>query len=166
MEISDNIYPPFNYVFGRPLKYTPDELIEKFAEYVQWCKDNPIKLELKEQGLRGNGAVDTTKTEYKPRFLNLRGFLSFIGGSDVYWHELEEGKHKEHFSKVKKAISTYIQSYQIEYAAAGVFKENIVSRLNGLTDKQEHKHEGDGIKIVVQSEEEKSKIEGIGDLGI
>lgn len=162
----DNIYPPFNYVFGRPLKYTPDELIEKFAEYVLWCKDNPIKVEVQETGIRGNNIVDAKKVEYKPRFLNLRGFLSFIGGSDVYWHELEEGKHKEHFSKVKKAIKTYIESYQIEYAAAGVFKENIVSRLNGLTDKQEHKHEGDGIKIVVQSEEEKNKIESIGDLDV
>lgn len=162
----DNIYPPFNYVFGRPLKYTPDELIEKFAEYVLWCKDNPIKVEVQETGVRGNNIVNAKKVEYKPRFLNLRGFLSFIGGSDVYWHELEEGKHKEHFSKVKKAIKTYIESYQIEYAAAGVFKENIVSRLNGLTDKQEHKHEGDGIKIVVQSEEEKNKIESIGDLDV
>lgn len=162
----DNIYPPFNYVFGRPLKYTPDELIEKFAEYVLWCKDNPIKVEVQETGIRGNNIVDAKKVEYKPRFLNLRGFLSFIGGSDVYWSQLEDGKNAEHFSKVKKAIKTYIESYQIEYAAAGVFKENIVSRLNGLTDKQEHKHEGDGIRIVVQSEEEESKIEGIGDLGI
>lgn len=163
---TDNVYPPFNYVFGRPLKYTPDELIQKFHEYVQWCKDNPIKVEQREQGLRGNGAVDATKTELKPRFLNLRGFLSFIGGSDVYWSQLEDGKNAEHFSKVKKAIKTYIESYQIEYAATGVFKENIVSRLNGLTDKQEHKHEGDGVKIVVQSEEEKRKIEGIAELGV
>lgn len=162
----DNIYPPFNYVFGRPLKYTPDELIEKFAEYVLWCKDNPIKVEVQETGIRGNNIVDAKKVEYKPRFLNLRGYLNYIGGSDVYWSQLENGRLKVEFSKVKRAISQYIQSYQLEYAAAGVFKENIVSRLNGLTDKQEHKHEGDGIKIVVQSEEEKNKIESIGDLDV
>ena len=50
--------------------------------------------------------------------------------------------------------------------AAGIFKENIISRLLGLKDKQEVENKGEGWKIIVNSEEEKKMVEGLKDLDI
>jgi hypothetical protein len=51
-------------------------------------------------------------------------------------------------------------------AAAGIFKENIISRLLGLKDKKEVENTGEGLRIVVNSEEEKQKLESIKNLDI
>ena len=51
-------------------------------------------------------------------------------------------------------------------AAAGIFKENIISRLLGLKDKKEVENTGEGWKIIVNSEEEKSKVEDIQNLDV
>ena len=51
-------------------------------------------------------------------------------------------------------------------ASAGLFKENIVSRMLGLKDKQEVEQKGEGWKIIVNSEEEKKMVEGLKDLDI
>jgi hypothetical protein len=79
---------------------------------------------------------------------------------------LEEGKRAEEFLKVKEKIKNYCESYQKEMAAAGIFKENIISRLLGLKDKKEVENTGEGLRIVVNSEEEKQKLESMKDLQI
>lgn len=90
----------------------------------------------------------------------------FIGKTESWWKNLEDGKRGEEFLKVKEIIKTYCESFQKEMAAAGIFKENIISRLLGLKDKQEVENTGEGLKIVVNSEEEKRKLESMKDLQI
>ena len=51
-------------------------------------------------------------------------------------------------------------------ATAGVFNANIVSRLLGLADKKAVEAAGEGITIVVKSEEEKDKLQNINELGV
>ena len=93
-------------------------------------------------------------------------FLVFIGKTESWWKNLEEGKRAEEFLKVKEKIKNYCENYQKEMAAAGIFKENIISRLLGLKDKQEVENKGEGFKIIVHSEEEKKIVEGLKDLDI
>lgn len=125
---------PFNYKLGRPLKYTPSELLDKFAEYVQWCHDHPLADYSTTRYANGNFAH---VEEPKPRRISIDGFLVFVGGSDRWWSELKNGKEGENFSKVKDAIKKYCETSQTDMAAAGLLKENIISRLLGLADRQQ-----------------------------
>ena len=66
--------------------------------------------------------------------------------------------------RVKAHIKKYCETIQIDMAAAGLLKENIISRLLGLADKKAVTT--DGVKIVVESQEQKEAIESLGNLGI
>lgn len=151
---------PVHNPLGRPLKFTPSELVDKFAEYVQWCNDNPFK-----SGKRtdyANGFSDVK--ENFARRVSISGFLAYIGTDFRWWEELENGKLAEDFSKVKSYIKNYCETSQADMASAGLLKENIISRLLGLADKKAVTT--DGVKIVVESQEQKEAIESLGNLGI
>lgn len=161
----DALYPPF--VIGRPLKYKPAELLEKFQEYLDWAKANPIEAIFQTSGVSFTGdSYGNTNKKLIPRLVSVSGFLVHIGQSESWWKMLEEGKHGADFLKVKDKIKSYCETYQKEMAAAGLFKENIVSRMLGLKDKQQVENTGETIKIIVNSEEEKAAIEGMKDLQI
>lgn len=153
----------FNKGRGRPLKYKPEELLEKFAEYVQWCDDNPIVARTDIGYPNGHTAANR---EYKPRYVSIGGFLIFIGGTEDWWSHLEEGKKGKEFFKVKSIIKEYCTQYQLEMATTGLMKQNIISRLLGLTDKKEVQTTGEGVTIVVKNDDEKKKLENIGNLGV
>lgn len=131
---NENIYPPFRNPLGRPLKFTPKELAEKFAEFVQWCKDNPIIISTSVSYANGNWSESK---EEKPRLISVGSFLVYIGAEDSWWAMLDKGKQGEEFLRVKANIKNFCVSYQKEMASAGIFKENIISRLLGLADKQQ-----------------------------
>lgn len=167
VDITD-MYPPFVYSkVGRPLSYKPMELLEKFVEYIEWAKEHPIENVFKTTGTSyaGDGYGNTNRN-IKPRLISISGFLVFIGKTESWWKNLEEGKRAEEFLKVKEKIKNYCESYQKEMAAAGIFKENIISRLLGLKDKKEVENTGEGFKIIVNSEDEKKRIESMKDLQI
>lgn len=130
---NDNIYPPFRNPLGRPLKYTPEQLAEKFAEYVDWCRANPIVVRSRVTYANGNYAENS---EEKPRLISVEGFQLWIGVSERWWAEIDESKKGDTFSKVKSEIKKYCENYQKEMASSGLFKENIISRLLGLADRQ------------------------------
>lgn len=167
-DISD-MYPPFMYAkeVGRPLSYKPKELLEKFVDYIEWAKAHPIENIYETSGTSFTGdSYGNTNKNFKPRLISIGGFLVFIGKTESWWKMLEEGKRAEEFLKVKENIKNYCESYQKEMAAAGIFKENIISRLLGLKDKKEVENTGEGLKIIVNSEEEKEKVEDIKNLTI
>ena len=163
----DNIYPPFNYNLGRPLKYKPDEMLEKFRDYVSWAKDNPISIEKNVVNTTTKG--DTYRSdavETKPRLISIKGFLVFLGAGSDWWQSLdrEDAKRKEEFSRVKSFIRDYCENYQSEMASADIFNANIVSRLLGLADKKDITSGGDKFKIVVESKEDKEMFENFKNL--
>lgn len=132
----ENAYPPIHFPSGRPLKYTPAQIQDKFVEYVQWCKDNPIRIGTETIGTTTDGRTYGTDTkEDKPRLVSVSGFLVFIGASWVWWKQLDQSKTD--FSKVKDFIRAYCEDYQKEMASAGIFNGNIISRLLGLSEKHE-----------------------------
>lgn len=163
---NDNIFPPFVNPLGRPLNYEPQELIDKFREYVQWAKENPIVLTTTESGVSGSNTFAKDQDKIIPRRLSLGGFQVFIGCSDSWWVNIGKGKRGEEFLRVKEAIKKYCEEYQVEMASAGVFNANIISRLLGLADKQEVDHKGDIVTRIVRSEEEKKALENIGNIGV
>lgn len=156
--------PFINPLVGRPLHYTPKQLAEKFEEYVKWSEDNVMEIGERQKGIAPGGYVDKTTTNYKQRLISVHGFLVFIGKTSRWWGELSNGKQGEKFSVVKAHITDYCEDYQKEMAAAGIFNANIISRLLGLADKKELT--GEGINIIVNSPEEKEKIESMKDLNI
>lgn len=153
---------PFKSPLGRPLKYTPKQLAEEFVKYAQWCEDHPLEARVLVNYTKGFS--DTTA--YKPRRVSIGGFLVYIGGTWDWWSRLNTRKRGEEFVKVKSSIKEYCETYQKEMASAGLLNANIISRLLGLADKKETKVEGENLTIVVKTEEDKAKIEDIGNIGI
>ena len=156
--------PFINPLVGRPLHFTPKQLAEKFEEYVRWCEDNVMEFEEKQKGLQGNGYVDKTTKTFKQRLISVHGFLVFIGKTKRWWSQLSEGKQGEKFSYLKESITEYCEDYQKELAASGHYNANIISRLLGLADKKELT--GESINIIVNSQEEKEKLDGMKDMQI
>lgn len=154
-------YEFLEFKLGRPLKYTPKQLMEEFAKYVQWCKEHPIVQ--RQRTDYANGFSDTTIEH--PRYVSIGGFHIWLGCTDSWWKNLDDGKYGEDFLRVKGKIKKFCEQYQIEMAASGQMKENIISRLLGLADKKTVSA-GEGVTIVVKSQEEKEKIENIGTLGV
>ncbi|MBQ5864210.1 MAG: hypothetical protein IIW66_02310 [Bacteroidales bacterium] len=156
--------PFINPLAGRPLHFTPKQLAEKFEEYVKWSEENVIEIGERQKGIASGGYVDKTTTNYKQRLISVHGFLVFIGKSKRWWTELSDGKQGDKFSTLKDSITSYCEDYQKEMAAAGIFNANIISRLLGLADKKELT--GESINIIVNSPEEKEKLESMKDMQI
>lgn len=168
--MNTDVYPPINFSW-RPLKYTPEQLLEKFQEYVQWAIDHPIETGGKTIVSGGNGADkawsnETVKEEKTPRLVSIDGFLVHIGGSAAYWSQLDRRRRGEDFVKVKSFIREYCAQYQKEMASAGIFNANIISRLLGLADKVQHSGEMTVRPIVVESEEQKQGLKELDNLDI
>lgn len=134
---NENLYPPVRFPkMGRPLKFTPSQLQEKFVEYVQWCRDNPIVLGTRVENTSVDGTPYGSLTrEEKPRLVSIGGFLVYIGATRRWWGELDDSKVD--YSGVKDLIREFCESYQKEMAAAGIFNGNIISRLLGLAEKKQ-----------------------------
>ena len=156
--------PFINPLGGRPLHFTPKQLAEKFAEYVRWCEKNVMEFEEERSGFIGKSKTQEIKVVTKHRLISIGGFLVFIGKTPRWWGELSNGKQGDKFSEVKAHITAYCEDYQKELAASGHYNANIISRLLGLADKKELA--GESINIIVNSPEEKEKLESMKDLNI
>lgn len=117
---------------GRPLDFTPEQLANKFVEFLEWTKVHPIPVGETQVNMKGESF---DKYKAMPRMVNIRAFLVFIGKSQSWWAMLDTRKQGDKFVILKTRIREYCESYQIEMASTGLFKENIISRLLGLADK-------------------------------
>ena len=139
-----NIYPPFVNPYkqtGRPLNYTPEELAAEFEKFVAWCEEHPIVIKRTAKGKNsspaGPSSFDRADIEEKPRLVSVGGFLVWLGQTDSWWTNLDKGTFGDEFLRVKARVRVYCEEYQKNMASAGLFKENIISRLLGLADKQD-----------------------------
>ena len=145
---------------GKPRKYKPAELLDEFQNYIQDRMSNPIVEKEEEAGSVGEHTSNKTKKKSHPQLLSVADFCVFLGCSRNWWNELPD-----EYLGVKSHISTYIDNFQLKGASIGVFNGNIVSRLLGLKEKTELTG-GDGLTIVVKSQEEKDKLDNMGELQI
>lgn len=126
---------------GRPLHHTPEELAERFAEYVKWAVEHPIIVKRSATGTTTTptapSSFDRDDEERKPQRISVEGFLLWIGETRSWWSMLDkDSSFAEEFLVVKSYIRAYCEENQATMASAGLFKENIISRLLGLADKQ------------------------------
>ena len=163
---NSNIYPPVINPLkkGRPLHYTPERLAEKFAEYVKWAQEHPIIITRTSSGVNDDSSFNRTEEETKPQRVSVTGFLVWLGENKSWWDNLDSREAGHDFVSIKTYIRAYCEDNQTTLASVGLYKENIISRLLGLTDKKEVSMESP--TIVVKSEEEKQKIKNIGNLGV
>lgn len=145
---------------GKPRKYKPAELLDEFQNYIQDRMSNPILEKEEESGYAGNNKSAKTKEKSHPQLLSVADFCVYLGCSRSWWLNLPDD-----YLIVKEHISTYIDNFQLKGASIGVFNANIVSRLLGLKEKTELTG-GDGLTIVVKSQEEKDKLDNMGGLSI
>lgn len=147
---------------GRPRRIaTPSQLDAVFAEYVADRQQRVIEMTEVEVGNVGESDINKTKSKRKTFPLSIEDFCVYLGVGRVWWNQLPED-----FSRVKEKIFNYIYNHQLRGAITGEFNPNIVARQLGLADKKEVTTSGDGITIVVNSKEEKDKIDNLGGLEI
>ena len=135
--------------FGRPRKFkTAQELWDAFIAYVEWSANNPMTISdsrLQRNKYNSKSELPNLKQQYKQtveRPLSL-GSFRLHAGIHRQWGDFRKDymKRSNAFCEVIYAIEEQVREQQIANAAGGNYKENLVSRLNGLAEvtKQEVK---------------------------
>jgi hypothetical protein len=115
-----------------------DLMWEAACEYFEWCEKNPIT---------DSRSFGQRKVQ---RPFTLQGLTSFLHCNTVYFAQFKlrikdrEDQASKDFAKVIQDIEDTIYRQKYENAAIGVFKENLISRDLGMTDKKELTGEGGG----------------------
>lgn len=116
-----------------------DKMWEHFLAYKKWAKENPIKIE----DYVGKDAIRVMRE--KPRALTIEGFENWCFEkeiiSDLGKYFSNDGGNYEDYRTICSRIKQVIRQDQIEGGMAGIYNPSITQRLQGLTEKQEHKHE-------------------------
>ena len=138
---------------GRPRKWkSPDELIDKFEEYCMACAENPIFVhdwrKSKEGGQNKEKMAQMNRVE---RPLTLYGFCNYAGIGD--WRRMKQTyANDEGFADSIAFVERVIRDQQVSGATVGMYRENIVSRINGITDRQDITSGGKRIEIEIVGE--------------
>lgn len=109
---------------------TADDLRKKAGEYFAWADMNPIRGSRIVQ----KGGGDTITRDYVyPRPYSLKEFRLFadISKWSVF---VEHNKGREGFAEVIDWIEDKISQQQVNGAMVGMYKENLVARLNGISE--------------------------------
>ncbi len=118
---------------------TPDLLWEAACEYFAYCDKRPWKVvKDKTKGKNKEKEESPTQCPY-----TLTGLCSYLDVSEEYWREFKKAGHEDFFGVITR-VENIIKSQQLEGAIVGAFNANIVSRINGLADKQEIDHTNAG----------------------
>ncbi len=125
---------------GRDKLFTTPELLwEAACEYFQWCEKNPI------QDTRSFGQRKVQRP------FTIQGLTAYLNCNSVYFYQFEKSlKEKtdqmsKDFSQILTDIRDTIYRQKFENAAIGVYKENIIARDLGLTDKADVTTDGEKI---------------------
>ncbi len=118
---------------------TPDLLWEAACEYFAYCDRTPWKA-IKN---KTKGEIKEKEESPTQRPYSLTGLMAYLDVSKSFWNDFKKGSHED-FSVVITRIENVIRTQQLEGAIVGAFNANIVSRINGLADKQEIDHTNAG----------------------
>lgn len=138
---------------GRELIFSsPDDMLDEAYDYFDWCNSNPW---IKKDFVKGGDMAGTIVDIPTSRPYTIEGLCVHIGICVKTFYNYEE---RNDFLQVVTHIREVIRQNQIEGACVGAYNSNIVSRLLGLSDKQEIEATG-GITINVTSKKSKEGIE-------
>lgn len=110
-----------------------DELWSLFVAYVEWAEANPIQ---EEQVFSASAGIRRT-TVAKVRALTWQGFARHSGLNYTTMQHWRTGYNRKDLAPAVQGIEDVIFSHQFEHAAAGLLRDNIVSRYLGLAEKQQ-----------------------------
>ena len=126
---------------GVPKYINPEDLWADAQRYFEWCDGTPVDAPImttRYKKEKHGGSKEMKKQDQQEnvtRSYTLYGLCAFTGIHQ--WANFKATYlSKEGFPDVIFAIENVISSQQIDNALAGVFKENLTARLNGLADKQ------------------------------
>lgn len=110
---------------------TPELMREAAYEYFKWCDNNPdYRTELR---------TEDGGTAYCPvpvrRPYTLLGVCRYMNASHAYFRAFKSTQSHEGFLTVIREIEETVADQQISGAMNGFFNGNLVSRVNGLTDR-------------------------------
>jgi hypothetical protein len=116
---------------------SPKKMWELFLEYKDEIKSKPINV----QDYVGKDGVMVYRQKERP--LSDKGFYNYcrkkIGCVKQYFDN--QDKLYDEYITICSHIKDEIDQDQIEGGMVGIYNPSITQRLQGLTDKQEHKHE-------------------------
>lgn len=136
---------------GRPRKWkSPDEIIDKLEEYCKACAENPILVQDGMRKSKDGGQKDEQVLQMNrvARPMTLDGYCNFAGIGD--WRRMKQFySNDEGFADAIALVERVIRDQQVSGAMVGLYKENIVSRINGITDRQDITSDGKRIEIQI-----------------
>jgi len=137
---------------GRPAKYTPQSILQKFIDFAQWLEDNPY---YQEKGYSYMGEV-TKENFKKPHIATFGGFCLFAG---LTYETLSQYQKDSHFSEIIKLIKNAITEQKFSLAAAELVNANIIARDLGLADNINQNNTGTITQeVIVMTEDERQII--------
>lgn len=116
---------------ARPYTYKTAEELEKAIEgYFAWADANPIRGARQVRSKDGEKAVSD---DMLPRPYTLFGMCDFVRICD--WSGFKrENMEREGFADVIYWAENKIKAQQVEGAMAGLYRENLTARLNGIAE--------------------------------
>lgn len=115
---------------------TPEQLLKLFDEYVEYIKDNPIKV----NDWVGGMGKKIVRVKEKP--LTMVGFENYCFRqgviADLKHYFANTGNAYDDYRPICSRIREFIQQDQIEGGMAGIYNPSITQRLNGLAETTKH----------------------------
>lgn len=109
---------------GRPVKYDPEALLDKFSEYCKWCEENPmIGHKVLSDGILAPYPIK--------RPMTIQSFCVFAGMLPDTFNDYEK---KEPYFRACAHVRTCIESNQLEGAMANVYNPMIAARVLKLKE--------------------------------
>jgi len=118
---------------------TPERMWELFTLYKKEVKSKPIIV----KDWVGKDATDVFREKERP--LTFIGFQNYLDDENIITDVTDYFENKDNryndYVRICSRIKRNIQQDQIEGGMASIYNPSITQRLNGLVDKQEHKHD-------------------------
>jgi hypothetical protein len=118
---------------------TPERMWELFTLYKKEIKSKPIIV----KDWVGKDATDVFREKERP--LTFIGFQNYLDDENIITDVTDYFENKDNryndYVRICSRIKRNIQQDQIEGGMASIYNPSITQRLNGLVDKQEHKHD-------------------------
>lgn len=128
---------------------TPKEFLTSAYAYFKWCTDNPWH---KKEGVKSGVKTGSIIEIPVPRPYTIEGLCVRMGISKQDFLNYENNST---FSPAIAHIREVIKQHQIEGAIIGIYNTSIISRMHGMTDKQET--ETAVKELIIESDDPRTK---------
>lgn len=124
---------------GKPPSFNSVEEFEALAlDYIKWVKENPVEKTIT---AAFQGVISYEKVPHT-RPMTQMGLASHMG---IGLSTLKDWGAKPEYSATFQRICAIMTSWNVDGAASGDLSGNIVSRIEGLADKQDITSDGESI---------------------